>query len=736
MTTKLTKKKSLLANVEKNRESFQEKFKELQADMEIGRGNMEKINRGLKGNDINQAMISEIETEYNTVGSPKVKKIAKRGSNNTSGSQYNVLSRANTLTGNQFNTTESPNNQSKEKEKSFFGNTLNVTFSNHNVNSDSASTSHTTNHTAGSMLQTVLAPSNMRVSDWCFTGSIESSPPTVKSAEMYEFVRWLGRGSFGDVQLAKNSSENKLYAMKTIFSEHEKEMQKSLREVVFLRIYRHPCIIDIHDAFLTQQPKILHIVMPYCEGGDMGKLIATNRKNGVSINEHQIMKWSLQLALALHFLHEHQTLHRDLKPSNVMLTDGGETIKLADFGLTIALEHNVCEKATEAGTPLYTAPEMINGEKYSYPTDCWAFGVMLYEMMRLEPPFHKGDTTELVKSILSDPPPELPTHYSHELRLISKLFLSKNPNHRLGFAAMLMDPFFNSKTSAFPNNYRPKAIEERIRRTHIKQLQAQLESIPYSKLSSLTPISELNKLIAIAEQEALEQAAAAALAAQAQLDANNEEIVSNSFRRPELLKKGSNHFQVHRISSANSVSSVDKDREKDVIDTTANNDNIDSLHTISEGHENATSPIHSKLSEIQLTTSHVVNINTAVIEETLDKLQQIYPLDNKKRSPSSLFKSNRPRGVSSDSTNSLKSISEVKASSSSDLNDTANVQSNSESSKSTGSYEVVVSNEINQLELLDKPSSSHGGRKGLALQEALKTDSLIEESINSMKSTT
>lgn len=56
---------------------------------------------------------------------------------------------------------------------------------------------------------------------------------------------------------------------------------------------------------------------------------------------------------------------------------GGETVKLADFGLSIELgSNNVCEQATEAGTPLYTAPEMCNGEKYSYPTDCKCMNIL------------------------------------------------------------------------------------------------------------------------------------------------------------------------------------------------------------------------------------------------------------------------------------------------------------------------------------------------------------------------
>ena len=54
----------------------------------------------------------------------------------------------------------------------------------------------------------------------------------------------------------------------------------------------------------------------------------------------------------------------------------------------------------EAGTPYYTAPEMIQNMKYSYPVDCWSFGVLLHEMLALELPFTGATTADLVKSIV------------------------------------------------------------------------------------------------------------------------------------------------------------------------------------------------------------------------------------------------------------------------------------------------------------------------------------------------
>lgn len=83
----------------------------------------------------------------------------------------------------------------------------------------------------------------------------------------------------------------------------------------------------------------MHIVMHYCESGSLASYITNTKKNKSSISEAQIIKWTVQLALAMQFLHDvNHTLHRDLKPMNVMLTEGGDIIKLADFGLALNMD--------------------------------------------------------------------------------------------------------------------------------------------------------------------------------------------------------------------------------------------------------------------------------------------------------------------------------------------------------------------------------------------------------------
>lgn len=128
------------------------------------------------------------------------------------------------------------------------------------------------------------------------------------------------------------------FAIKTILCPKDSELGNILREIRFLRANRHPCIIDVHDAFITSNPRIVHIVMHYCESGTLASVISSARKNRTYLPETQVLKWFIQLALALNFLHANHTLHRDLKPMNVMLTEGGDLLKVADFGLAVDIE--------------------------------------------------------------------------------------------------------------------------------------------------------------------------------------------------------------------------------------------------------------------------------------------------------------------------------------------------------------------------------------------------------------
>lgn len=145
----------------------------------------------------------------------------------------------------------------------------------------------------------------------------------------------------------------------------------------------------------------LWIIFEYCAGGDLLQLIEQDKK----LPETTIQKFGRDLTQGLYYLHFNGIIYCDLKPSNVLLNEYS-TLKLCDFGLARKLSDLVAgkngagntgpEEVTTSengskrknGTPYYMAPELFNDEGvYSFQSDIWALGCVIYEMSTGLPPF-------------------------------------------------------------------------------------------------------------------------------------------------------------------------------------------------------------------------------------------------------------------------------------------------------------------------------------------------------------
>ena len=114
-------------------------------------------------------------------------------------------------------------------------------------------------------------------------------------------------------------------------------------------------------------------------------------------------------------LHSKKILHRDLKSANIFLTKD-YSLKIGDFGISKVLERS--SAITCIGTPLYLSPEVCNNQPYSYGSDMWALGCILFEMCTLRYPFEASNMIVLAKKIVMDEVPPIPNYYSADLNKI------------------------------------------------------------------------------------------------------------------------------------------------------------------------------------------------------------------------------------------------------------------------------------------------------------------------------
>jgi NIMA (never in mitosis gene a)-related kinase len=125
-------------------------------------------------------------------------------------------------------------------------------------------------------------------------------------------------------------------------------------------------------------------------------------------------------------VHDRKIIHRDLKTQNIFLTKDG-IIKLGDFGIARVLNHTREKCKTMVGTPYYLSPEIIDSRDYSFKTDIWSLGVILYELCALKPPFNAESLHGLALKIVRGQYNPLPDKFSSNVKNLIKNLLNVDP---------------------------------------------------------------------------------------------------------------------------------------------------------------------------------------------------------------------------------------------------------------------------------------------------------------------
>ncbi|KAK7102610.1 serine/threonine-protein kinase Nek4-like [Littorina saxatilis] len=263
----------------------------------------------------------------------------------------------------------------------------------------------------------------------------------------FDRIKVIGKGSYGEVWLAKHKKDKKQYVLKRINLQRASKRERSSaeQEAKLLEKLKHPNIVSYKQSFETPEG-MLYIAMQYCEGGDLYTRL--KEQKGTLLEERQVVEWFVQIAMALQYMHERNILHRDLKTQNIFLTKS-KIIKLGDLGIARVLEGASDMATTLIGTPYYMSPELFSNKPYNHKSDVWALGCCVYEMTTLKHAFNAKDMNSLVYKILKGKLPPMPRQYGQDLLSLMRSMLHQDPEKRPSVNRVLRDPYIKRNIAIF-----------------------------------------------------------------------------------------------------------------------------------------------------------------------------------------------------------------------------------------------------------------------------------------------
>ena len=251
----------------------------------------------------------------------------------------------------------------------------------------------------------------------------------------YQIIERLGKGSMGLVFKAKQTSVDRIVAVKVLLDTlalNKEFIKRFDREAKIAAKLSHNNIVNAIDAGEVEGHH--YFVMEYVEGATIKDELDKNKV----FDEKVAVKIVLAVAEAMKHAHERGLIHRDIKPENVMLTKDGN-VKLADLGLarpTADENWAMSEAGMAIGTPYYISPEQVRGQvDVDIRGDIYSLGATLYHMVTGRVPFAGATPQEVMrkhvdKNVHLEPVDHLNTRLSSGIGVVVETMMARNRDNR------------------------------------------------------------------------------------------------------------------------------------------------------------------------------------------------------------------------------------------------------------------------------------------------------------------
>ncbi|CAD8178145.1 unnamed protein product [Paramecium octaurelia] len=376
---------------------------------------------------------------------------------------------------------------------------------------------------------------------------------TTKKVDKYVVVnKQLGQGAYGTVYRGfLQEDETKQVAVKTIkiatISDTPKMIELIKREIAILQKINHPNIVRLFDVARTNN--YLYMFLEYCADGDLKDYMA--KKDEKRLSELEAVIFIKHIVEGFKRLYKQKIIHRDIKPANILLHQG--VAKITDFGFARVMDTEMNDPAylSRLGSPLYMAPQILEGQPFSAKCDVWSVGVMFYELLYGRPPWAAETAFQLLENIKKQPLKFLPKPVrSQKVKELITLMLRVQEKDRISWEGVFEDPTIKIDEEIMKENMRNILREKDEVSKSISLNKLYIDQnlvVGYLAKNPINTLENSNQSTLDASSEARSQSAK--FSSQFDSEQNGEIIMSNyrnEKKRRDAMLKYNNYFLFER----------------------------------------------------------------------------------------------------------------------------------------------------------------------------------------------